>query len=97
VARERQTGALAGHTVVAVDRQRPWHAFQFDTSVLRTHRGFRLGMMLKAAMLTLLLRAEPQLRTLDTWNAASNSHMIGINAALGFRVVQHSIDWQLHL
>jgi GNAT superfamily N-acetyltransferase len=97
VARERHTGALAGHTVVAVDRQRPWHAFQFDTSVLRTHRGFRLGTMLKIAMLTLLSRAEPQLRTLDTWNAASNAHMIGINAALGFRVVQHSIDWQLHL
>jgi GNAT superfamily N-acetyltransferase/RimJ/RimL family protein N-acetyltransferase len=97
VARCRSTGALAGHTLVAVDQQRPWRAHQLDTSVLRAHRGHRLGLALKTAMLITLKAAEPQLRCIDTWNAASNAHMIGINEALGFEVVGSAIEWQSHL
>jgi len=35
VARHRDSGELAGHTLVAVDAQRPWRASQYDTSVVR--------------------------------------------------------------
>jgi hypothetical protein len=97
VARERATGALAGHTVVGVEAERPWHSWQFDTSVLGAHRGHRLGLLLKADMLRWLADAEPQLRTLDTWNAASNAHMIRVNEALGYRVVAKETEWQKHL
>jgi len=54
-----------------------------DTSVVRMHRGNRLGLLLKAEMLG-WLRESNQLHRLDTWNAASNTHMIGINEKLGY-------------
>ncbi|HMG31942.1 MAG TPA: GNAT family N-acetyltransferase [Jiangellaceae bacterium] len=97
VARERRTGGLAGHTQVAVEANRPWYGAQFDTSVLRSHRGHRLGLLLKIAMVRWLADAEPQLRLLDTWNAASNAHMIRVNEALGYQVVATASEWQRHL
>ena len=97
VARERRTGEFAGHTLVAVESDRPWFGIQCDTSVLRSHRGHRLGLLLKIAMMRRLHDVEPQLRLLDTWNAASNAHMISVNDALGYRVIATSAEWQRHL
>lgn len=97
VARERRTGVLAGHTVVAVDSERPWFGFQYDTSVVRVHRGHRLGVCLKIDMLHWLATAEPQLRVLDTWNSASNDHMVAINELLGYRIVARGLGWQRRL
>jgi GNAT superfamily N-acetyltransferase len=97
VARERRTGAFAGHTLVAVEADRPWFGIQCDTSVLRPHRGHRLGLLLKIAMMRWLVAAEPQLRLLDTWNAASNAYMISVNEALGYRVIASSAEWQRRL
>lgn len=97
VARETETGAFAGHTVVAVDTEQPWLAGQHDTSVVRAHRGHRLGLLLKIGMLRWLREVEPQLRTVDTENAASNAHMIAVNEALGYEVVARSVEWQRHL
>jgi RimJ/RimL family protein N-acetyltransferase len=97
VARERETGALAGHTMVGVDGDRPWLGWQYDTSVLRAHRGHRLGLLLKIGMLRWLAAEEPALRRLDTWNAASNAHMIKVNEILGYRVVAQAIAWQRRL
>lgn len=97
LARQRGTGELAGHTVVEVEMQRPWLGYQGDTSVVRAHRGHRLGLYLKIAMLRWLRTEEPQLRVVDTWNAASNDHMIAINELLGYRVVATALGWQRHL
>jgi GNAT superfamily N-acetyltransferase len=96
-ARHRMTGVLAGHTVTAVESDTPFHGLQFDTSVLGDHRGHRLGMLLKIGMLHWLAESEPQLRTLDTWNAASNAHMIGVNEILGYQVVATATAFQRHL
>jgi GNAT superfamily N-acetyltransferase len=96
-ARERVTGALAGHTVVAVPGAQPWHGWQYDTSVLRTHRGHRLGLLVKIAMLRWLGEEEPQLRAIDTGNAATNDRMIRINEMLGYRVIDKAIEWQRRL
>ena len=97
VAQDRGTGALAGHTMTAVQGEQPWYGGQYDTSVLRAHRGHRLGLLLKIGMLRWLAETEPQLRSLDTWNAATNVHMIGINEALGYRVLASGIGYQRHL
>lgn len=97
VARHRASGELAGHTLVGVAAQQPWQAWQFDTSVVRGHRGHRLGLLLKAEMLNWLWEAEPQLHRLDTWNAASNAHMIEINETLGYQVVAGAVGWQRRL
>jgi len=97
VARHRVTGELAGHTFVGIDGERPWHGWQYDTSVLRDHRGHRLGLLLKIGMVRWLAEEEPQLRTLDTWNAASNTHMIRVNEVLGYEVLAHAFNWQQNI
>jgi GNAT superfamily N-acetyltransferase len=94
VARHRETGALGGHTVVLVEEERPAYAHQHDTAVARTHRGHRLGLLLKAGMLLWLAEAEPQVETVDTWNAESNDHMIAVNELLGYRVMGRELQFQ---
>ena len=96
-ARERATGELSGHTVVAVESERPWWGWQYDTTVVPAHRGHRLGLLLKIAMVRWLAEEEPQLCTLDTWNATSNSYMVHVNEVLGYRVVAHGGEWQVRL
>lgn len=97
VARHRETGALAGHTVTGVEGQLPHYGQQFDTSVLAAHRGHRLGLLLKTGMLRWLAEEEPQLRVLDTWNAVSNTHMIDVNETLGYELVATATGFQRFL
>jgi len=97
VARHRETGQLAGQTVVVVQQERPAIGGQHDTSVMREHRGHRLGLYLKTAMLLWLREEQPQLETIDTGNAASNDHMIGINEQLGYRVMAVELELQRKL
>jgi hypothetical protein len=82
---------------VAVEEQRPTIGHQHDTSVVREHRGHRLGLLLKAGMLLWLADAEPQLETVDTWNAESNDHMISVNEALGYRILGRGLQFQRRL
>jgi GNAT superfamily N-acetyltransferase len=94
VARHRASGELAGHTVVTVDTERPEIGDQHDTTVAREHRGHRLGVLLKADMVRWLAEDEPQLATIDTWNAESNDHMIGVNELLGYRIMGRNLEFQ---
>ena len=97
VARHKETGELGGHTVIAVEEQRPTIGDQHDTAVARAHRGHRLGVLLKAGMLLWLAEAEPRLETVDTWNAESNDHMIAVNELLGYRVMGRELQFQRSL
>lgn len=97
VVRHRGSGELAGHTLVCVDADHPWAGWQLDTSVLAAHRGHRLGLRLKVEMLDWLAEVEPQLRTLDTRNAASNTHMVDVNERVGFRLMASPVMWQLRI
>lgn len=94
IARHRHTGEFGGHTVIAVEVDRPTRASQHDTTVARAHRGHRLGLILKSRMMEWLAEAEPQLVEVDTYNAESNTHMIEVNEALGYRVVGRDIEFQ---
>jgi GNAT superfamily N-acetyltransferase len=96
-ARERATGALVGQTVVGVHGELPDFGEQYDTSVVPEHRGHRLGLRLKLGMLAWLAEREPQLRVVNTWNAATNDHMIAVNEALGYQVVGRTVLWQRRL
>ena len=78
-ARHDASGELGGLTQVEVGLERPEWAFQALTAVGRAHRGHRLGLRLKLAMLELLARQEPQVTHLLTGNAETNTHMISIN------------------
>jgi GNAT superfamily N-acetyltransferase len=93
-ARHRGTGELAGQTVVAIEPDRPQLGDQHDTSVVRAHRGHRLGLLLKAEMMLWLREAQPQLESVDTWNAESNDFMIGVNELLGYRIMGRELAFQ---
>ncbi len=97
LARHRSSGEFAGHTVVAVEVEQPWSSWQLDTSVARSHRGHRLGQLLKIAMLHWMRDEEPQVRSLITWNAESNDHMVGINELLGYTPIGRGIECQRRL
>ncbi len=100
LARHRHTGALAGHTVVTVGVDVPDFGQQEDTTVAREHRGHRLGLLLKADMVRWLTgsdsgaAAEPALRVIETYNAASNDLMVGINERLGYRAMGRILEFQ---
>ncbi|MEO7351801.1 MAG: GNAT family N-acetyltransferase [Marmoricola sp.] len=94
LARHRDTGELAGHTIATVDLEDPRVAHQHDTSVVRAHRGHRLGLLVKAEMLRFLGETEPQVVSIDTWNAESNDHMISVNERLGYRPLGRELAFQ---
>jgi GNAT superfamily N-acetyltransferase len=97
-ARQESTGELAGFTQLEVSPERPERGFQGLTAVDRAHRGHRLGLLLKLAMMDLLAEAEPQVRQVFTQNGVANDHMIAVNQALGYRVIGRPIrSWELAL
>lgn len=97
VARHRDTGEAAGHTVLALHPDQPTLGHQGDTAVARKHRGHRLGLGLKIEMLDWLTEAEPQLEVVDTWNAADNPFMIDVNETLGYRPSRSFVTYQRRL
>jgi GNAT superfamily N-acetyltransferase len=90
------TGEMAALTQVTVDPAgAPGWAYQQLTAVIRAHRGHRLGMLLKVAMLEWLAEGEPQLRHIVTFNAVPNQYMIAVNEALGHRVSDYFQTYEL--
>jgi len=84
------SGAVAGLTEVVVPAQHPERADQYDTIVVRSHRGYGIDRAIKARMLFELRTAEPGLLEVQTWNAQHNESMLKVNAELGF---QPDRDW----
>ncbi len=96
VARHDRSGELAALTETCTDSTPGW-AFQLITVVLPGHRGHRLGLLVKIAMLELLAEQAPEVRRVFTGNAGSNEHMIAINEQLGFEVADTYRSWELNL
>ncbi len=94
-ARSLASRELAAFTQLAVDPAVPDWGYQELTAVARPHRGHRLGLLVKVAMLELLAQREPALTQIATGNADANEHMIAINAQLGFEVVDEWPYWEL--
>jgi len=92
-ARHDDTDELAALTEVSVDPADPGWGHQVFTVVTRQHRGHRLGLLLKIAMMEWLATTEPQLERISTWNAQSNEHMIAVNEALGYTVFGPPNTW----
>ena len=94
-ARHDATGELVALTELEVDPQAPDWGYQCLTVVARAHRGHRLGLLVKVAMLELLAGREPRLERVITGNADVNEHMIAINDELGYQVLDHWLSWEL--
>ena len=87
-------GAIAGFTEVVVPCGCTGRAAQYDTAVVPEHRGRRLGIWVKAAMLDWLAEARPGVREIETENAGDNAHMLAVNEELGFRAERESMEYQ---
>jgi GNAT superfamily N-acetyltransferase len=88
------SGEMVAVTEIVVDPAWPDWGWQQLTAVTRAHRGHRLGLLVKAAMLEWLAEVEPQLERIETGNAAVNEHMIAVNETLGYEVVPPG--WQFY-
>jgi len=93
-ARSLATGELAGLSQLSVDPAEPGWGLQELTAVTRPHRGHRLGLLVKVAMLELLAEREPRLTRILTGNVDGNEHMIAINAELGFSILDRWTSWE---
>ena len=91
------SGEVVAYSDLATTAHEKGHAYQWGTLVRRAHRGHRLGVAVKVANLLLLQRERPDITRLTTYNAEVNSHMIGVNAAIGFRPVARLGDFQKKL
>jgi GNAT superfamily N-acetyltransferase len=90
------SGELVGYTDIGVPTGSSV-GYQWDTIVRVDHRGHRLGVLLKIANLHQIRTELPDVRYINTWNAESNTHMIAVNDALGFRLMEGWSEWQLDL
>lgn len=96
-ARDLGSGRLVGFTTIQAPRDPPTLAYQHDTLVVREHRGHGLGLAMKVANLAGLAEALPAVRTVRTWNAVENVHMLAVNATMGFEPTGYQREWQKHL
>ncbi|MFF1883265.1 GNAT family N-acetyltransferase [Pseudarthrobacter sp. NPDC058196] len=93
----RPTGELVAYTVLTWRPEVPESLIQQDTLVAAEHRGHRLGMLVKVANLRRAQEKWPPARSVLTWNASENQHMLAINTALGFKPAGYEGEWQKRL
>ena len=96
-AMHRLTGELVAYTVLNWRPEVPATVIQQDTLVSAGHRGHRLGMLVKLRNLTMAQARWPLARSVLTWNASENQHMLAINTALGFKPAGYEGEWQKRL
>jgi GNAT superfamily N-acetyltransferase len=87
------TGRVVAFTEIVIPLGAPESAWQHDTLVIAEHRGHGLGFATKVTNVVAVTYAYPAVRTVSTWNAAENEHMIAVNEAMGFGVTAHSTFW----
>jgi GNAT superfamily N-acetyltransferase/RimJ/RimL family protein N-acetyltransferase len=96
-ARHRETGELVGYSELTVSRDQPQTAYQWDTLVVRAHRGHRLGGLLKISTMRLLEDGDYRTQKITTFNSTLNEPMIAVNEALGARVAGAMVAWRKDL
>ena len=87
------SGSLVAFSELVLSDGKPV-ATQEDTLVLATHRGHRLGMLVKTAAAGMLLVQAPEREAIVTWNAEENRPMLDVNEAMGFRAIGYEGAWQ---
>ena len=88
------TGEMAALTDVEIDPDIEGWAFQGLTAVTRPHRGHRLGLLVKAAMLQ-WLAGRSRKSGIVTFNAVQNEHMVAVNDQLGHRITDYFQSFEL--
>jgi GNAT superfamily N-acetyltransferase len=96
-ARHRATRELVGYSELTVSREQPQTAYQWDTLVVRRHRGHRLGGLLKVATMRLFEAGGYPTEKITTFNSTLNGPMIAVNEAIGARVAGAMVAWRKDL
>lgn len=94
VALDRGTGNVVGYSELTVSRERPETAYQWDTLVLRAHRGHSLGGLLKIATMRQLQDGGYGTKTIMTSNNELNTPMIAVNESLGAHATGGIVVWR---
>lgn len=85
-------GKISGLTEMRYDPGMKTVITQELTGVKQEYRGRGLGKRLKAAMLVKIKEELPEVKTIRTENATTNSPMLSINERLGFKFFRESIE-----
>ena len=95
IARSTASGDLAGFNQLVLRTEWPEVVENADTAVAVAHRGHGIGLWIKAVNLLRVIDDHPGAVCVETWNAASNEHMLRVNRRLGF-VTEHVVEaWEL--
>ncbi|CAH0181300.1 MULTISPECIES: GNAT family N-acetyltransferase [unclassified Microbacterium] len=91
------TGELCAYNELAIDTDPGDTSHQEDTLVLASHRGHRLGMLVKTAGLLAWHDQHPDSPGVITYNAEENRPMLDINEAIGFAPISYEGAWKKEL
>ncbi|MET7982655.1 MULTISPECIES: GNAT family N-acetyltransferase [unclassified Streptomyces] len=94
---DRSDGSIVGFSELVVPGDGRGDAQHYGTGVLPEHRGHGLGLWMKAESIREARLRYPELTGLLTDTADSNTHMIGINDALGYRPTRRELEYRLDL
>jgi GNAT superfamily N-acetyltransferase len=89
-----EAGEVVAYTEMVVQLETAEPARQGGTLVKASHRGRRLGLAVKSAVIDLIQQERPDVPATLTQTAIENKHMIAINALFGYQPIEYIGDFQ---